>query len=390
MKAGKTLEALATAVDERARRKDDFVVPTPMLVMLNGRELSLPTSGEGGMGEERLEVPLSQIAHRQIGERLGLPAKFYDSLREDDNENVKRLLDTNVNTLFRERPKRALVRTFKPAWWGTDGEMHVGVTPMGEMTRGTAERGEPGTVRAFLSDRYRKRDDEDILGRVVPMLGTIPGAEVVSSEITDTKLYLKIIAPRVQGEVSQGDYVQAGVVISNSEVGHGALQVTPFVYRLICTNGMVVPESLGDYLVGRHVGGRVMSDEALRAYSDETLKLDDEAFFAKVSDVVAMAVDETKFAAIVAEMQRAKASSPITDVGETVERLVNRYDLSEGEGKSVLQHLAAGGDLSAYGALNAITRTAEDAETYDRATELETIGGELLVLSEREWEAVAA
>lgn len=372
MKTGRTLQALAEAVAERAARKDDLVVDTRQIVMLNGSELSLPTAAGGVMGEERIELPLAQIAHRQIGERLGIPAKFYDSLRDAERDGgphpeIRQLLDTNVNTLFRERPARRLVRTLRP-----DAD------------------GNGGAVRAFLSDRYRRRDDEEVLERVVPILHAIDGGEVASCEVTDTRLYLKIVSPKVQGEVARGDYVQAGVMIRNSEVGHGSLQVAPFVNRLVCTNGMVVPEKLGTYLVGRHVGAQLQSDETLRAFSDETLRLDDEAFFAKVGDVVRMAVDETNFAAIVAEMQRAKASSEIVSPVDAVERLAQRFTLSDGEGQSVLRHLTLGGDLSAYGALNAITRSAEDVESYERASELEAIGGDVLTLTPREWEAIAA
>lgn len=37
-------------------------------------------------------------------------------------------------------------------------------------------------------------------------------------------------------EVRKGDIVQAGVMISNSEVGLGAVSIQPLVYRLVCTN----------------------------------------------------------------------------------------------------------------------------------------------------------
>lgn len=35
-------------------------------------------------------------------------------------------------------------------------------------------------------------------------------------------------------EIVPGDIVQAGFVVSNSEIGLGALKVEPLVYRLIC------------------------------------------------------------------------------------------------------------------------------------------------------------
>ena len=58
--------------------------------------------------------------------------------------------------------------------------------------------------------------------------------------MTENRLYLKIVNHRLEMEVVPGDYVQAGVVISNSEVGLGSVSVQPLVYRLLCINGMVV------------------------------------------------------------------------------------------------------------------------------------------------------
>ena len=47
------------------------------------------------------------------------------------------------------------------------------------------------------------------------------------------------------------------------------------------------------------------------------------------------------------------------------------------EASGILGHLAAGGNLSRWGFANAVTRYAQDVESYDRATELEKLGGKL-------------
>ena len=41
--------------------------------------------------------------------------------------------------------------------------------------------------------------------------------------------------------------------------------------------------------------------------------------------------------------------------------------------------------MSQYGLINAVTRTAEDAESYDRATELEMAGATVLDHKPTEW-----
>jgi hypothetical protein len=53
-----------------------------------------------------------------------------------------------------------------------------------------------------------------------------------------------------------------------------------------------------------------------------------------------------------------------------------------------MRHLIEGGDLSAWGLGNAITRSAQDVDSYDRATELEAVGGKVIELSPSEWRSV--
>jgi hypothetical protein len=63
--------------------------------------------------------------------------------------------------------------------------------------------------------------------------------------------------------------------------------------------------------------------------------------------------------------------------------------LTEGDKSSVLRHRLRGGDLSAWGLANAVTRTAEDASDYGRATELEAAGGRVIELPPSDWRALA-
>jgi hypothetical protein len=209
--------------------------------------------------------------------------------------------------------------------------------------------------------------------------------EFASTEITDSRLYIKAVAPRVAGEVRKGDVVQAGVVISNSEVGLGALVVQPLVFRLVCLNGLIAEGATRRY----HVGRQVDSDEAQGVYRDETLRADDRAFWMKVRDVVRAAVSEVRFQQTLAQMRLSTETAPMQDPSQGVEELGRRFRFGEHEQASVLRHLVLGGDLTQYGALNAVTRASQDVEDYDRATELEAVGGAILAMSGREWRTVA-
>jgi len=107
----------------------------------------------------------------------------------------------------------------------------------------------------------------------------MPECGSISVELTDTRMYLKCVTSRLTHEMAPGDVVQAGVVISNSEVGQGTLSVQPLLFRLVCRNGLIAADStLRKTHVGRAVG---TDDEGLQVYQDDTLRADDKAFFLK-------------------------------------------------------------------------------------------------------------
>jgi hypothetical protein len=57
----------------------------------------------------------------------------------------------------------------------------------------------------------------------------------------------------------------------------------------------------------------------------------------------------------------------------------------------ILASLIRGGDLTQWGLVNAVTQTAHEVVTdYDRSTELEKIGGELLTWSAAQINTLAA
>ncbi len=120
-----------------------------------------------------------------------------------------------------------------------------------------------GKARAFLSNRYRRLDNFQLAETLLPVLGEQEiDLKRSSFAITDTKMFMKVVFPRVSGEVRVDDVVQSGVLITNSEVGAGVLRITPLVFRLVCLNGMVVQTSV-DQMRGRRAR-RAMFSRLLR------------------------------------------------------------------------------------------------------------------------------
>ena len=245
-----------------------------------------------------------------------------------------------------------------------------------------------GTARAFLSERYRRIDNYEIAEAVLPIISDIKDARVESCEVTDERMYIKVVNPRLETEVVPGDVVQSGILITNSEVGMGSMAVQPLVYRLVCSNGMVVNDAATRrYHIGR--GNEAGEDYSL--YSTATLAADDRALMLKVQDTVKAAVDQVRFEKVV-EMMRAAKGAKITtnDIPQMVELTSADYGMTKRESSGILDHLIRGGDFTLYGLANAVTRTAQDVESYDRSTEMESIGYSILGMSRSRWNQLNA
>jgi hypothetical protein len=238
-----------------------------------------------------------------------------------------------------------------------------------------------------LSDRYRIVDHYEILETILPVIGEMgEGMNIVSTEVTETKLYLKVINKRLELEVNKGDVVQAGFVVSNSEIGLGAVSVEPLIYRLVCENGMIAK----DYSQKRyHIGRAANAEESYELYADETIKASERAFLLKIRDTVRAAVDIAKFSQIVEQMRHCQERQIEGNPVSAIDITAKHFGLNQSESSGVLTHLIQGGDLTAYGLLNAITRTAQDIDSYDRATELEGAASQVLTLPQATWKEIA-
>lgn len=342
MKQGKTLNELAKELERQRLARKDFIADTAGLEVVT--DSNGVTKVMMGFTDISGEFVISDIAHQQIATRLQIPFRYYQKMRLEYPE----LLDKNINSWFARTNEKRMLRTLD------------------------------NRLRAFLSDRYRRLDNLELAEAVLPILNEIKGLEIISSEITETHMYIKVINKKLKAEVGENDIVQAGMVISNSEVGLGSLKVEPLVYRLVCKNGLIVK----DYTQKKyHVGKQVDSEEsAYEIYRDETLAADDKAFFMKVQDTVRCAVDETKFLLSVNKLIAVKSEHTGDNPIKTVELLADKYVLNQNERGSILRHFIMGGDDSRFGLVNAVTRASQDIEDYNRATELERLGGELLSL----------
>ena len=353
MSKGRSLNEVIRELQVQSEAKADYIASAKgMRMQEDGNTFEINHL----KSREQILFNASTIMHRQIGSALSIPAKYYDLMLQEKPD----LLAKNVNAWFMDMDVNYMVRSFQYP------EESVG--------------------RALLSSQYRRIDNLMIAETTLPMFAGTDQFEVVSCEVTERRLYFKIVNKRLQADVIPGDTVQAGVIVSNSEVGMGAVSIQPFVYRLVCSNGMVVSE-MGNRKT--HVGPvQEAIENSFEIYTSEAQEAEEKALALKIRDQAKVAIDKAMFQKVVDRLKDSKTQNIDGDPGEIIKLTGKIFDFTNKEQTGILRHLVEGGDLSKYGLSNAVTRTGQDVEDYDRATELEGIGWKVATMEPKLWEQI--
>lgn len=359
MRQGRSLQDLAAELERQTATRRDYIAPQGALTaeVIEGDVLVSGFNGE--------PVPFTDYAHGQVSDVLGIPKTYYDRMRAEQPA----ILRDNLNGWLKADPEhKRMIRTLD------------------------------GKVRAVLSPKYRPLDNYDLANAILPRL-IEQQVQVVSAELTQTRMYIKGILPGLSDELPAGlayggharldhdrGHLVAAIVISNSEIGAGALRIEPSVFTTFCTNlAILAAAAMKKY----HVGRANETTDSWEVFRDETRKADDKAFWLKVIDVTNSAFDQGSFRAAV-EQLRLTAGQPITsdNLPKVVDLTVEALALPVTTSGAALKFLAAGGDLTQWGLASALTRVANEAPDYEGATELERAGGKLLAYTPAQWGAL--
>jgi len=362
---GRSLQDLAAEIERRAEVKRDFIAPVSKLSVEVVDDKPVIALANGTVQT----FPIQEIAHGQIAEYAGIPMAYYRRMMAEDPQ----LLATNANRWLRDLAKdpkaRRMVRTLD------------------------------GSARAMLSDGYRALENEDLAEAILPVL-LEQNLLIVSCEITERRLYIKAVDRNIERDVPTGramgdgshvffDTCSPAISISNSEVGYGALSIETGVYTKACTNLAMIGSNMRKY----HTGKRAeLSDDVYALLTDDTKKATDRAVWMQTTDLVRSAFNLAKFDATVKKLGDASADKiEATEAVEVIERVGRKFSFNEGERKGILGRLIQDADLSRYGLHAAVTRySQEEVISYDRATEMERIGGDIIDMAANEWGKLAA
>lgn len=160
------------------------------------------------------------------------------------------------------------------------------------------------------------------------------------------------------------------------------------LYFLACLNGMIVADSsMRKYHVGR---SSLDINNAQEMFRDETRATDDAAFWMKVRDVVAGSfnqIDFERMAKRVAATQHNEIEAG-TDPVKVIELTAKKFGFNETEKTGVLTEFLKRGEMTQFGLQAAVTRHSQAVSDYDRATELERVGGKVIELNQADWRAI--
>tara|TARA_R100001086_G_scaffold208836_1_gene124582 strand:+ start:58 stop:657 length:600 start_codon:yes stop_codon:yes gene_type:complete len=186
-----------------------------------------------------------------------------------------------------------------------------------------------------------------------------------------------------------------GIVISNSETGHGSISIAQLVWTLICLNGMETTNKSRS----THLTSARAESDVYKMLTDESKALDNRALASKLRDIAAAYASREMFEEVLEQMRAAgadrvvhgmDAAQPAVEALGTVLKLTKAETSSVFDGllRTVQQPGYVGQPLSRATMVNAVTAAARNAAP-DAVSDWHKLGGKVLDLPANQWRAVA-
>ena len=309
----------------------------------------------------------NDIALGGIGEKLKIPVPY---LRRMAEENVP-LLDKNVNSWFERDHRRFLVRCLRHNTTGSDG-----------------------MARAFLSDRFLRIDNLDVLLAALDGIRRAGVAvDVASCDLTDRRMYVRFVSPEIQVMApellrnyrspfdgrrgSDLPVISGGFIITNSETGFGKYSLAPYIRVEVCKNGQTVDRGV---LSRTHIGAKITDDDGIIDPSPETMKQLLGLITEQTKDAVRAYLDIDFVTRAVRDLEKA-AGIVVAKPDETIKIVGQKLKYTEEQQQDILAHFISGADLSAGGIMQAVTSYGRSVSDADVAHRMETTASQALRLA---------
>lgn len=365
------LPTLVEKLKANESRKQDFVVPAKSVSFEDGKLVIHGIVGTdlnlnqllGGLGiarsnAERISATFDPLPHfhAQTSDKLSIPKQYYDRMLRG---NVK-LLDANVNAWLPEAKENYLIRTF------------------------IDKDNQNGIARALLSDRFNIIDNYDIM---LACLAAIKDAgmkdQVVckDADITDTKLFMRFVNPHVEVQAPEllksynirtgkgydgRPTIISGFVVSNSEVGGGAYNISPRAVIGMCDNGMIRRDDAYNKV---HLGAQLESSKSV-VWSEETRRRNMALIMSQCQDAIRVFLSPNYLEKWIAELTAA-GTQELQFPQHVIANTAKLLSLTQEEEDGILSSFMKGGQTTGFGVAQAITHFAQEV-TPERQFDLES------------------
>ena len=208
------------------------------------------------------------------------------------------------------------------------------------------------TVRGLVSGSYQPFDNNNVAA-VWENIGQCNGFKY-QPLLDDTSFFLRAIVPNGKDKDDKLGGLLTGFYIRNSEVGRSGISAGPIVYRLICSNGLVVSQERNALMYKRHIW------------------LDKNAIAKMLNNAVGGAIEISR------KTTQAMAEARKTPVSpDALVRKLDELELEEHLKQQALDSFAAEGDHNIFGMVNALAAAARELPPHERY-ELERSAGKIL------------
>lgn len=267
------------------------------------------------------KIPMSDLATGHLCGKLQVPSRYFNRL-VDAGQND--LAAQNINCWLEDNPKNLFLREYD------------------------------GRIRGVLSGSYSVYDAPEILQSVSEVFNP-DTFKLKGSFINEERLHLRLIENTMMD--IEGEDLFAGITLDSSDVGRSGLSVRFFIWKQVCTNGLVIAKSSANLFRQKHIG---ITHEDFAAGLTEGLQT-----FYELKDSIAESI-------------KATAKIPANeDIEELLEEIKEKTNLSDDAATEVIEYMHTKYDNTRWGMINGITEVAQKY-TLERRIELETIAGSML------------
>lgn len=343
-------------VEDQGQRLRDYVWPlgpAGMGFYTAGEERALAVTNRRGnpaQGEpSQVIATLHPHATEQAAGRLDLPGGFMKRLADGaqwQRQLAATIFDEHATNAQQER--RLLIRV-------------VGTRAM-----------------AVLSNRYRRLNSLPVLEAFTAALDEA-GAVPYDGTWEDTRFSIQALLPQMF-ELQLGEhgweYLAFGIRLRTSDFGDGALALSAFTARLVCTNLHIGRSVMREV----HLGGRLPDDII---FSDRTYELDTRTTASAVRDATRQVTSVEAVRGHVAQLELAAGQA--VDPERELAALMRSGSIGQGErdlamgalGRSDTGEVPAG-PATRYKLANALSWVANQKESVRARTDLQELAGDYL------------